>query len=78
MSHAGTLTERRFRWLPVHGERHAVVVAEETGSTLCGNEVAAGERRRRVTYVEWCWPECAACDREWRMLDGIRQRRDVR
>lgn len=63
----------RRRWFEAADSRHATeglpVHAGDVVATLCGRSVAA-VRPLPGRYA----PECAACDREWRAVEGIAQR----
>ncbi|WP_106617973.1 zinc finger protein [Saccharothrix carnea] len=64
---------RAFRWLPYHGQRHAIpdaLAANDEGETLCGVSVTV-PHDPPPRCPDGCWPTCRACDAAWREHEGI-------
>ncbi|WNV82609.1 zinc finger protein [Umezawaea sp. Da 62-37] len=67
------MADRRFRWFPHAGNRHAVrvgLVAGDHGETLCGVGIEV-PREQPPRSPNGCWPTCPACDAAWRAEEGI-------
>ncbi|MDX8036914.1 zinc finger protein [Lentzea sp. BCCO 10_0856] len=74
---SGLTPPERFRWLPYDGARHAVprelTMPGLSGTTLCGEPVVIPDAAP-PKYPDGMWPECVACDREWRTRTGQQPR----
>jgi len=70
------ITADSFRWFPYEGHRHAIpadVAPGKQGKTLCGIEVTR-PRQPPPKYPDRLWPECPACDGQWRQAERIAPR----
>ena len=67
---------RPFRWSPHEGHRHAIpaeVAPGNQGKTLCGIEMTR-PHQPSPKYPDGLWPECPACDGQWRQAERIAPR----